>query len=204
MKKTTTILLACALATGAAAQEMETFDSNSWQWAEVSSVLGHAYIVDGVMRVESNTSANIPWTEIIEKSSTHCELPIDPTKGFTIKSDAFVKKINDEKWVGVILNYIDDMNFMAFYFRENEAYFKVWEEGRLISSKHNQFKLPEQKKAALQIEIHYLPGELEFRVNDIQALLFRNFPHKIDSNGFGFFAYGKAQVDFDNVEVSLY
>lgn len=52
---------------------------------------------------------------------------------------------------------------------------------------------------SLDIEVIYMGGELEFRVNDVQALLSKYVP--ITSNGFGFFAFGKCKVDFDDVEI---
>ena len=64
----------------------------------------------------------------------------------------------------------------------------------------SQFKLGKQKKASLDINVKYIDGQLELRVNDIQALKAR--VSDINSNGIGFFAFGKVKVDFDNVTIS--
>ena len=61
MKLKNIILLLSAMAcTGtAAAQQEETFDNNSWQWTESMSDAGKVYIVDGVMRLETDTPTSI-------------------------------------------------------------------------------------------------------------------------------------------------
>lgn len=183
------------------AQLVETFDSNNWQWTEYSTSLGRAYIIDGVMRLESDTKTDMAWVDVVRSVATHSFLPMDPTQGFTIKCDALVEKIDNSKLFGIILDYKDDMNCIIFVLKEDAAFLFKLKEGKLVGSQRNQFKLPKQKKARLDISIQYLGGELEFRVNDIQALLCRYVP--IESNGFGFFVFGKAKVDFDNVTIEL-
>lgn len=194
------LLFVCAIST-LRAQLIENFDSNNWQWTEYSTSLGKAYIVDGVMRLDSDTKSDLTWEEVVGTVATHSFLPMDPTKGFTIKCDALVEKIDDNKPFGIILDYKDDMNCLIFLMKEDAAYLLKMKEGKIVGKQRNQFKLPKQKKAQLDIEIDYKGGELEFRVNDIQALQCRYVP--IESNGFGFFAFGKSKVDFDNLEIVL-
>ena len=56
MKKIFFLTVCCVMAALASnAQLKETFDSNSWQWSEYSTQLGKAYIIDGVMRLESKS-----------------------------------------------------------------------------------------------------------------------------------------------------
>lgn len=195
------LIITLLTAIGVNAQLKEEFDSNNWQWTEYSTNLGKAYIINGVMRLESDTKADLTWEEVVGTVATHSFLPMDPTTGFTIKCDALVDKIDDNKPFGIILDYIDDMNCLIFVMKEDAAYLLKMKEGKIVGKQRNQFKLPKQKKAQLDVEIDYRGGELEFRVNDIQALKAKYVP--IESNGFGFFAFGKSKVDFDNVEIIL-
>ena len=185
----------------AVAQLKESFDSNSWQWTEQSTNLGKVYIVDGVLRFETNTSTNIVVQKVAENVSSHAYLPFDPSAGFTITCEAKVDKVGDDKYFGVIMDYMDDMNFMCFTMSQNWAYLYKVTEGRITRKWAGQLHLPKQKKASIDIKIVYIGGDLEIRVDDIQAIHAKYAP--IESNGFGFFAFGKTKVDFDNVEITL-
>lgn len=194
------LTLVAAFAASAYSQVKETFDSNSWQWTETFVKEGKAYITDGVMRLESKSDGNTTWRDMVDKVATHAFIPMDPTKGFDIKCAATVEKFEGEKLFGIILDYVDDMNLCAFIIQGDFAYIFRMREGNVVGRQRNQFKIQKGKKDTnLDMEIIYEGGELEFRVNDVQALLCKYFP--ITSNGFGFFAYGKCKVDFDDVEV---
>lgn len=191
----------CTTAPEANAQILETFDSNSWQWTEYSANLGKAYIIDGVMRLESKSSSDeTTLAEMVGNVATHSFLPMDPAAGFQINTEAAVEKFEGKKQFGIILDYIDDMNCLVFMIKGDCAFLYKMKEGKIVGQQRNQFKLQKgKKKTDLDIEVKYMGGELEFRVNDVQALLCKYVP--ITSNGFGFFAFGKCKVDFDNVEI---
>ncbi len=195
------IVLAVTMTTNAFSQLKETFDSNSWQWTEYSAELGKAYIIEGVMRLESKSdNSDTSLAEMVANVATHAFLPMDPTKGFNIKCTASVEKFEGKKQFGIILDYLDDMNCIVFMIKGDCAWLYKMKEGKIVGQQRNQFKLQKgKKKTALDIEVIYMGGELEFRVNDVQALLCKYVP--ITSNGFGFFAFGKCKVDFDDVEI---
>lgn len=200
MKKLFLILLAMvSIAISGAAELKDTFDSNSWGWTEQFTDEGKVYIVDGVLRFQIDTEGVVKPEEVAEKFSSHAYLPIDPQKGFTITCDAVANKISDDKYFGVILDYHDDMNFMAFYMKKNWAYLYKITEGKRTHRWKGQLHLPKQKKAKLDIKIEYQSRDLKIRVNDMPAIDARNVI--IDYNGFGFFAVGDVKVDFDNVEI---
>lgn len=202
MKKIKTIIAMLALfAVSASGQVKETFDSNSWQWTEYSGVMGRAYIIDGVMRLESKSDKdNTPIADMVADVATHSFLPMDPVKGFDLKCTAIVEKFEGKKQFGLILDYIDDMNCLVFMMKGDEAWLYKIKEGKVVGQQKNQFRLQKGKKnTSLDIQVTYLGGELEFRVNDVQALKCKYVP--ITSNGFGFFAFGKCKVDFDEVEI---
>ncbi len=195
------IALVVSISTNAFSQLKETFDSNSWQWTEYSADLGKAYIIEGVMRLESKSdNNNTPLAEMVANVATHSFLPMDPAKGFDIKCTATVEKFEGKKQFGIILDYLDDMNCIVFMIKGDCAWLYKMKEGKIVGQQKNQFKLQKGKKTtSLDIEVIYMGGELEFRVNDVQALLCKYVP--ITSNGFGFFAFGKCKVDFDDVEI---
>lgn len=195
------ITVVALTATSAVAQVKETFDSNSWQWTEYSAELGRAYIIEGVMRLESKSDkANITLDEMVGSVATHSFLPMDPAKGFDLKCTATLEKFEGKKSFGIILDYIDDMNCIVFMIKGDCAWLYKMKEGKIVGQQKNQFKLQKGKKnTSLDIQVVYQGGELEIRVNDVQALLCKYVP--ITSNGFGFFAFGKCKVDFDDVEI---
>lgn len=183
------------------AQLKETFDSNSWQWTEQSSNLGKVYIIDGVLRFDTNTATSIDIQKVAENVSSHAYLPFDPAGGFTITCEAKVDKVGDDKYFGVIMDYMDDMNFMCFTMSQNWAYLYKITEGKPTRKWAGQLHLPKQKKATLDIKIIYNGGDLVIKVDDVEAIHAKYAP--IESNGFGFFAFGKTKVDFDNVEIII-
>lgn len=195
------ITLTASIATSAYSQVKETFDSNSWQWTEYSADLGKAYIIEGVMRLESKSDDNnTSLADMVANVATHSFMPMDPAKGFDIKCVATVEKFEGKKQFGIILDYVDDMNCIVFMIKGDCAWLYKMKEGKIVGQQKNQFKLQKGKKMTnLDIEVIYMGGELEFRVNDVQALLCKYVP--ITSNGFGFFAFGKCKVDFDDVEI---
>lgn len=195
------LLLTLSFTVSVYGQVKETFDSNSWQWTEYSADLGKAYIIDGVMRLESKSdNNNTSLVDMVANVATHSFMPMDPVKGFTIKCTATVEKFEGKKQFGIILDYVDDMNCLIFMIKGDCAWLYKLKEGNIVGQQKNQFKLQKGKKMTnLDIEVIYMGGELEFRVNDVQALLCKYVP--ISSNGFGFFAYGKCKVDFDDVEI---
>ena len=195
------VALATAAVTAAFGQVKETFDSNSWQWTEYSTQLGRAYIIPGVMRLESKSDKDeTTLDEMVGSVATHAFLPMDPAKGFDLKCTATLEKFEGKKMFGIILDYIDDMNCIVFMIKGDCAWLYKMKEGKIVGQQKNQFKLQKGKKnTALDIQVVYMGGELEFRVNDVQALMCKYIP--ITSNGFGFFAFGKCKVDFDDVEI---
>lgn len=185
----------------AQAQLKESFNSNNWGWTEYALEKGRAYIIDGVMRLESKSNDyNETILDLLDGVATHAYIPMDPIKGFKLKCTATLKKFEEKNLFGLILNYIDDLNCILFMVKNDFAFLYIIKDGKMVGRQLNQFKLQKGKKTTnLDIEVSYMGGELEFRVNDVQALLCKYVP--ITSNGFGFFAFGKCKVDFDDVEI---
>lgn len=190
----------CIVSTHTLAQAKETFDNNSWQWIEYSGNEGEAVIKDGVMHLESKLNLKgLGVEDILDQVCTTAYAPMDPQQGFTMKCKALVKKIDNKKTFGIILDYKDNWNCTLLQVKEDIAELYTVEKGRVTGYMRNQFKLGKLKKAELDFLVKYIDGTLELRVNDVMALKKKYV--EFTSNGIGFFAYGKVEVDFDDLEV---
>lgn len=127
MKKVLFTLVLLMLPFITKAQFIDTFDSNKLGWTEISGKDGDALIIEGKLRLEGKKSGSSLFgtlTGIQSEPSyieTHCYAPLDFKKDFEIRCDAYVKKINDNNTFGIILNYIDEGNFIAFMITEGQA-----------------------------------------------------------------------------------
>lgn len=133
------------------------------------------------------------WAKVTSQSG------VAPAQGFTMKCKALVKKIDNKKTFGIVLDYKDNWNCTLIQVKEDIAELYTVEKGRVTGYMRNQFKLGKLKKAELDFLIKYIDGTLELRVNDVMALKKKYV--EFTSNGIGFFAYGKVEVDFDDLEV---
>lgn len=194
------LFIFCAMALVANAQMTETFDSNSWGWTEYSGNEGDAVIKDGVLHLESKKDKANDVQDVLDGICSVAYVPVDPTKGFKLNCEAFMDKVDYDKSFGIVLDYEDDWNCIILLVKRDNAYFYRIKDGKVTRYMRSQFKLGKQKKASLDINVKYIDGQLELRVNDIQALKAR--VSDINSNGIGFFAFGKVKVDFDNVTIS--
>ena len=59
------MIVAIASSMNIYSQIKETFDSNSWQWTEYSDDKGSAYIIDGVMRLESKSNEYSTFEKVV-------------------------------------------------------------------------------------------------------------------------------------------
>lgn len=128
-------------------QLKETFDSNSWQWTEYSADLGRAYIIEGVMRLESKSDRdNTPLADMVANVATHSFLPMDPAKGFDIKCVATVEKFEGKKQFGIILDYLDDMNCLVFMIKGDCAYLYKMKEGKIRGTAKESVQIAERQE----------------------------------------------------------
>lgn len=202
MKKLIFLFVLAVIPVWAFCQSSETFDSNSWGWTEKSDYDGEAIIVNGVLHLESKRDKLKDIQDVVNGICSTAYAPIDPQKGFKLTCEALVEKVDYEKTFGIVVDYKDDWNCIVLLIRRDNARFYRIREGKVVGYMNRQFKLGKQKKAALDISLKYIDSNLELRVNDINAFGTEIRNVGIETNGIGFFAYGKVEVDFDNVVVS--
>lgn len=201
MQKLFILLFTFAVVSASAQTIKEDFESNSLGWTEISGKTGEAIIKDGVMHIEGkNKGGSTIWGAYKAPSfiETHCYPGIDATKNFTIKCDAIAKRINDNGAFGIILDYFDNGNFVAFIVDKDKAYLQRYYNNNLIGMIENDLKIKDKKNTKLKFEIKSTYKKLEFFINDMLAIEARHID--ITSNGFGFYVFGEQIVDFDNLE----
>lgn len=173
----------------------DDFESNQYNWSELSSSRGIALIKDGVMHLESKAK-NVLST---------CYAPFDVNKPFVLDVEALAKKIDNNNVFGILLDYEDEQNFILFYISDEEAKLEVWKENKIVGYKEESLKLRKGKKVGIEFEIEYNLNELIFKVNGIRAMAYRRRIAKDDfllgTSGIGFFAR-KGTIDFDNLKIT--
>ena len=130
---------------------------------------------------------------------TNTYTSFDPQKNFEIKCKAIVKKINEKNPVGIIINYLDNYNYMLFAVDEKNAYFFEYSDNRLVSYRVNAMRLRGKRNEELAFEIKSTYNKIEFIVNNITAIELRY--RELISNGIGFAIYGAQTADFDDLEI---
>ena len=204
MKKKSIIAIALIFSTitGFSQMQTENFESNSWGWTETSSKDGEAIIKEGVFHLEGKKigGPNLLGQTIAPSFiETHCFAGFDPTKNFEIKCSAIVKKISDNGSFGVILDYLDDGNFIVFMIRDDEAWLVRYKANEIVGRIRNSLKQKGRKQVSLDISVKSTYQKLQFFVNGMMAVEARYLP--LTTNGFGFYVGGLQTVDFDNVEI---
>lgn len=198
MKQVLFIALFALVALSANAQSFkDTFDSNTLGWTERSGSDGDAVIKDGVMHLQGKKNEGIfsNASNIVTTAYTS----FDPQKNFEIKCKATVKKINEKNPVGIIINYLDDYNYMLFAVDEKSAYFFEYSENRLVSFRVNDMNIKGKRNEELTFQIRSTYNKVEFIVNNITAIELRY--REIISNGIGFAVSGAQTADFDDLEI---
>jgi hypothetical protein len=177
------------------AQIMEdNFDSNQYNWSELSNKRGKALIQNGVMHLDSRTKYVL----------STCYAPIDVNRPFILSVEAVARKIDSSRLYGILLDYEDDQNFILFYIKNDEARLEVCKEDKVIGYKRESLKLRRGRNVGLRFEIEYNLNELIFKVNGVRAMSYRRRIAKDDfllgTSGIGFYTR-KGMIDFDNLKV---
>lgn len=202
MKKLLVALFVLGTLTANAQTFKDTFDSNSMGWTEISGKDGEAVIKEGVMHLEGKKSGGLSLLGGVKDASlimTHCFTSLDVQKNFEIKCKANVKKINDNNMVGIVVDYMDDGNYMLFAIDDKQAYFTQWRDNKLVGYTSNLLKITKKKNAQLDFSIKSTYKKLEFFVNGMLVLELRY--RDLISNGVGFYTYGAQVADFDDLEL---
>ena len=188
-------LLAVLLASVPTFAKVYDFESNDLGWNEFADKeKGEVLIKEGVLSIEGKTDES-------GLLSSTCYLPIDVTKSFEIKIDAFAKKIKEDAGFGVIFNYRDIYNYERFLMTETYVLYQRYENGSLVGERYDRIKFRKNKKAQISMLLKKSFDTVTFIVDDVQVLEIPYVDYKY--RGFGFFAIGKQSITFDNLETII-
>ena len=196
-----TVLLVSTATLNAQYKIHDTFDDNKFAWTEIVTKDTKALIEEGVMRLQGKNDLESKKTSV---AMTSCYAPLDPTKNFTIKCKSNVRKLNSDGYFGIIIDYMDDYNYSAFYLEKGDknnaivSYERVVD-GELVGSRKSDLKLQAKKDINIEFEIRSLLDKLQFYCNGMQTIEIRYNPIKY--TGMGFIVFGDIQVDFDDLEI---
>lgn len=195
------VLLVSSMTLYAQNKMQDTFDDNKLGWTETVTKDTKALIEEGVMRLQGKNAIGDKKESI---AITSCYIPIDPTANFTIKCRGKVKKLNSNGYFGILIDYMDDYNYSAFYIMKGEQnngvvmYNRVIN-GELVGKRVSDVKFHAKKDITMEFEIKSLYEKLEFKCNGMQVVEIRYNPIKYA--GMGFAVFGDIQIDFDDLEI---
>lgn len=170
---------------------IEKFDENVLGWGEYAWKDFKCLIMNGTLHMES---------KIEEAIATSCSAPFSIDDDFELSCEVLVKKIDDDKTFGVIIDVEDYDNYLAFMVTEGIARYEKWKDGKLVGSKLNTIKMKEKKGKSVVVLTLRREGDLvKFYVNDVLALEKKNVHLTISDIGFKI--GGKQKIDFDNLKI---
>ena len=173
-------------------QMEDKFDDNSNGWTEIISKDGESIVKDGVLRLKGKKENSL--------FESHFFSDIDLTKNFEVKCEVKVKEINDESTFGMILDYVDDGNFIAFIVYEGNARLIRVVDNQTVGKISNNIKLKSKKKSTVELSVKSTYQKIVFEVNGMKALEARYLPLK--SSGIGFYVFGQQTLEFDNLKIT--
>lgn len=156
------VLFALAALSVNAQSFKDTFDSNILGWTERSDSDGDAIIKDGVMHLQGKKNGSVFSNSSVIMTNAYTSF--DPQKNFEIKCKAVVENINENP-VGIIINYLDDYNYMLFAINEKTAYFYEFSGNNLVSQKVNSMNFKRKRNTELTFQIRSTYNKIEFIVN---------------------------------------
>ena len=196
MKKLLIIIFASVIGYGTSYGQVmdDDFESNQYNWSELSSSRGKALIRDGVMHLESKSKFVLAT----------CYAPFDVNKPFVLTVEALAKKIDGNNLFGILLDFEDEQNYILFYISDDEAKLEITKENKVVGFKEEALKLRKGKKVGIEFEVEYNLNELIFKVNGVRAMSYRRRIAKDDfllgTSGIGFYAR-QGTIDFDNLKI---
>ena len=137
------------------------------------------------MQIESKGGeySSQAWTEL------------DPNLPFEITVDVKVRRLDGSRTFGILLDYLDDSQYIALLVKEGNARF-IRKKGNYIGGFGNSIKLDGGWKEDVKLGVKYQMGKLIFEVNEIFALEARYV--EMTSSGVGLWVAGRQKIKFDN------
>ena len=132
-------------------------------------------------------------------AKTHLFTDMNPAENFEVKCSMDVIGIKKGNMVGMIFDYMDDMNFSVVGIDCAHAYFQKYSEGKLVGEMICFYTVDKKRSVMWELALKNTDGKLEFIVND--AVLFELRHREITSSGVGFYTYGKQSAKFHDLTI---
>lgn len=217
MKKTFLFLVCAVLCMTMSAQQIvEDFEANSFNWTEYNYNSAYqAVIAKGKLTIKSDVVSYTAFSETQtyakimnlmdpnplpthwnRMAASHCVAPIDILKPFTVRANVMAANASsNSSCVGVLFNYRDEMNYYCIAINRNGVRFSRVENGRVVGIEEDPMCPKNMNTMVWEIEKD--GEELVFKINDTEFLSLHYTP--MQYRGFGFFAYGGASLNVDDV-----
>ena len=190
----------------------ETFDANSHEWTECAfeSNNGTAVIDGGKMTIVSkgeNKGLGVALTALSGVATkvgantffeTHCYAPLDVQKPFKIRTHVNIQKLANDRTTGLVFNYRDGGNFYCFNFNNEMVRFERRVDGIVVGAIQQGVTWKDKKKVDQEWELISDGQVLTFIVDGVQILKVRYMP--LEYTGFGYYTFGKQELQVDDVE----
>lgn len=196
------LLVAIVLTLSLSAQNSikDSFDSNKLGWSEMVRESGSALIQNGVFNFDNKIKLiNLLTLTTPQPVLSTCWAPLDVTKDFQLKVHAMPKRLTTGAQFAILVDYLDDYNYCAFYISEYYAMYQRVQEGRLICQRIVDIKTSKKKNTKYSIELKSTFNKLEFIVDGMKVIEQRYV--KLESNGIGLALLGASSISFDNFEI---
>ena len=204
MKKFRLLIAMLILGTSAATAQISSLDTlmtdsidERGMWTEMS------------YKKKSNVEINTKRGYITLKSKankltaydakTHIFTDLDVNEDFEVKCSVDVSGIKSGNMVGLMFDYMDDMNFMVVGFDYRHAYIQKYSEGKLVGEIICEFSVKKKRGSMWELAICNTDGRLDFKINDVIAFDLRH--RELVSGGVGFYTFGKQIAKFHDLTI---
>lgn len=162
-------------------------------WSEYEDESGQAVVKDGALVIKSKEG----WI-----FSSKCKTNLDGNKNFTITADVNVKGgLEKKRYVGLIFDYNDSKNYMAFYVEKGFVWFEQHLNGVIVRQEKDYLKQNKKdNNKQMTFELRKKGQSVMFLVNDEETLEMDGID--VHSNRIGFMVSDDQKVSFDNVKIS--
>ena len=132
-------------------------------------------------------------------AKTHCFTDLNVDANFFVTCSVDANGIKAGNMVGMMFDYMDDMNFSVVGIDNKHAYFQKYSEGKLVGEMICLFHVKKKHSAMWELGIRNTDGKLEFVVNEQVAFDLRH--RELVSGGIGFYTYGKQTAKFHDLTI---
>ena len=124
--------------------------------------------------------------------------PLDVQKPFKIRTHVNIQKLANDRTTGLVFNYRRWGETSLFYFNDEMVRFERRVDGLVVGAIQQGVKWKDKKKVDQEWELISDGNVLTFIVDGVQILKVRYMP--LEYSGFGYYTFGKQELQVDDVE----